>query len=278
MVDYMYKNPYNSHGFVLVLTIILFGIQIYCDFSGYSDIAVGTAKVLGYDLMENFKFPFRSKNMSEFWRRWHISLSSWFNDYLYTPIIIEKRNWGAFSVVYGLFVTFFISGLWHGAGWTFIIWGLLHAAAVSYEFLTKKQRKKLSNTLPKPFYYTVSLLLTFTYACLTWIFFRATSFHQAFYILKNLFTSDVNHHYFTLATEGNNGLPSTYLGLPLWQFILSLLLIPLLFFCEWLIDYKNVRRFSAFPVYIKWTAYYILILSIIFFGVFETNQFIYFQF
>ncbi len=94
MVDYVYKSPTQWHGLVVVLAVVLFGIQIYCDFSGYSDIAVGTARVMGYKLMENFDFPFRSKNITEFWRRWHISLSSWFNDYLYTPLVINNSRLG----------------------------------------------------------------------------------------------------------------------------------------------------------------------------------------
>jgi D-alanyl-lipoteichoic acid acyltransferase DltB (MBOAT superfamily) len=278
MVDFVYGNPKEWHGLVILVTIVLFAIQIYCDFSGYSDIAIGTAKVMGYDLMENFNFPFRSKNITEFWRRWHMSLSTWFNDYLFTPLMISKRSWGAFAVVFSLFVTFGISGLWHGAGWTFIIFGTLHGLAVIFEFLTKKRRKKVAKSLPPLLYNNISVLLTFFYACITWIFFRSQSLGEAMYMLKNLFMTNERGQYFYLGKADIHGLPSSYLGLPLWQFVLSLLLIPFLFFSEWMLSFNNVRRFSNMPVYVKWTAYYVMVFCILVFGVFDTKQFIYFQF
>lgn len=278
MVDYVYHDPSGWHGGVILLTIILFGIQIYCDFSGYSDIAVGTAKVMGYDLLENFNFPFRSKNITEFWRRWHISLSTWFNDYLFTPMVINRRDWGNAGIVFALFITFSISGLWHGAGWTFIIFGMLHGLAVIFEFLTKKRRKKIAKKMPATLYNNVSMVLTFCYACLTWIFFRSSNLSQAWYMIKNLFISNPSGKYFSFGIDSIHGLPSTYLGLPLWQFLLSLCLIPFLFFSEWLISFKDVHRFNSMPLYIKWTVYYLIVFSIIVFGVFNTKQFIYFQF
>ena len=187
-VDNVYADVPHANSVTVAIAITFFSFQIYCDFSGYSDIALGSAKVLGYDLMKNFDRPYISKNVSEFWRRWHISLSTWFNDYLYTPIIVEKRNWGNLSVVFGLFVTFFISGLWHGAGWTFIVWGLLHAVAVSFEFLTKKTRKKISKACPKFMYNVVSQILTFTFLCFVFVFFRAESFDKVSQIFNVLFS------------------------------------------------------------------------------------------
>jgi alginate O-acetyltransferase complex protein AlgI len=278
MVDYSYKDPSQWHGMVLVVTVVLFAIQIYCDFSGYSDIAVGTARVMGFNLMENFDFPFRSKNITEFWRRWHISLSTWFNDYLFTPLMIKRRNWGVYGITFALMVTFAISGLWHGAAYTFIIFGLLHGAAMVVEFLSKKQRKKIRKKVSVTFYNNLSIILTFSYLCLTWIFFRSGSVAQALTVIRNIFSTDAQGHYFQLAESGVHGLPETFLGLPRWQFLLSILLVPLLFFCEWLISYENKNRFSGFPVYLKWGLYYVMILSILFLGVFDTRQFIYFQF
>lgn len=276
MVDFVYNSHTRGHGLVVVLAVVLFGIQIYCDFSGYSDIAVGTARVMGYKLMENFDFPFRSKNITEFWRRWHISLSSWFNDYLFTPLVINKRDWGKWGVVFALFITFTISGLWHGAGWTFIIFGMLHGLAVIVEFLTKKPRKRLAKAVPAVIYNNISILLTFSYACITWIFFRSSSLEQAMQVLKSMFTGGGD--YFSLGKADIHGLPSSYLGLPLWQFALSMLLVPFLFISEWLINYNGVRRFVAMPAYARWAVCYILIFAILFFGVFNIKQFIYFQF
>src|SRR6202000_964301 len=110
--------PGHYHGFEIVLAMLFFAFQIYCDFSGYTDIARGAAKCMGFTLMKNFNYPFLSVNVTDFWRRWHISLSTWFNDYLFTPVVMAKRSWGKFAVVFGLFITFGISGLWHGAAWT----------------------------------------------------------------------------------------------------------------------------------------------------------------
>jgi D-alanyl-lipoteichoic acid acyltransferase DltB (MBOAT superfamily) len=278
MVDAVYKDPSQWHGGSVLLAIMLFGIQIYCDFSGYSDIALGAAKVMGYDLMENFNYPFRSKNITEFWRRWHISLSSWFNDYLFSPLVINKRNWGTLGVVFALFITFFISGLWHGAAWTFVIFGVLHGTAVILEFLTKKKRKKIAKSIPLSIYNNASMLLTFIYACFAWIFFRATSLAQASTVLRNIFSVDESGNYFSFGKPDVHGLPSSYMGLPFWQFCLSLFLIPFLFFSEWLFSYKNESRFNSMPKPMRWTVYYMIAFSILLFGVFNTKQFIYFQF
>jgi alginate O-acetyltransferase complex protein AlgI len=278
MVDYVYKDPADNHGIAMILTVVLFAIQIYCDFSGYSDIAVGTARIMGFNLMENFNFPFRSKNITEFWRRWHISLSSWFNDYLFTPLMIKRRDWGLYGIVFALIVTFAISGLWHGAAYTFIIFGLMHGVAVAFEFLFKKQRKRISKKIPSYIYNGASLMLTFSYLCLTWVFFRSNSLTQAGLVIKSIFTPDSLGRFFSLRKEDIHGLPATYLGLAKWQFMLSLLLIPLLFFCEWFIQSENVNRFNRLPVYLRWSVYYAMILSILFLGVFDTRQFIYFQF
>ena len=278
MVDMVYKDPSQWHGGAILLTIVLFGIQIYCDFSGYSDIALGTAKVMGYNLMENFNYPFRSKNITEFWRRWHISLSSWFNDYLFTPLVINKRDWGMLGVVFALFVTFCISGLWHGAAWTFVIFGALHGLAVIFEFVTKKRRKKISKALPAWLYNNGSMLLTFVYACTAWIFFRANSLEQAGVVLRNLFSVNEMGSYFALGKPDLHGLPSSYLGLPFWQFSFSILLIPFLFFSEWLFSYKNESRFNSLSRPVRWSTYYLIAFSILYFGVFNTKQFIYFQF
>ena len=143
-VDPVFNHPADFNGLNIWLAITFFGFQVYCDFSAYTNIARGAARMMGFELMKNFNMPFLAKNISEFWRRWHISLSTWFNDYLYTPIVVEKRDWGKGAVVLGLLVTFFISGLWHGAAWTFVAWGLLHGTACTYELYTKKIRNKAS--------------------------------------------------------------------------------------------------------------------------------------
>ena len=179
-VDKVYANIPESAGFAVVLAIFFFTIQIYCDFSGYSDIAIGSAKLFGIDLMDNFNSPYLSTSIHEFWKRWHISLSTWFRDYVYIPLggnrcskVRQKLN---------LMITFFVSGLWHGASWTFVIWGVLHGAAQIIE-----------NTLKKPLQVfkkqkvglLISGIVVFLFCNLTWVFFRAESFYDALWIFKS---------------------------------------------------------------------------------------------
>jgi alginate O-acetyltransferase complex protein AlgI len=278
MVDQVYSDPNSYHGFSIVLTIIFFAIQIYCDFSGYSDIALGSARVMGFELMENFNFPFASKNITEFWRKWHVSLSSWFNDYLFTPLATNWRNAGKGGIVLALLLTFSISGLWHGAGWTFIVFGSLHGIAVIVELLSKKIRKKIAKVTPSVLYSNVSILLTFTYACLTWIFFRSKDMVQAKTIFTNLFSANGTNSFWSLGAVDIHGLPSSYLGLPFWQFLSSVLLIPTFFILERIFVFNGGEIINRLPKLMKWVSYYFLVIIILFFGVFETKQFIYFQF
>lgn len=162
-VNEVYSDPNNSPPIAVFSAVMLFAVQIYTDFSGYSDIARGTAKVLGYDLLINFNYPFRSLSITEFWRRWHISLSTWFNDYLFTPLLISFRNLKKVGIALALLITFFLSGLWHGAGWTFIIYGLMHGVVMVIEFLTKKFRKNTILTLPKWILEPVSIVFVWLF-------------------------------------------------------------------------------------------------------------------
>ncbi|HTF29484.1 MAG TPA: MBOAT family O-acyltransferase, partial [Flavitalea sp.] len=164
--------------------MLFFPFQIYCDFSGYSSIAVGSARVLGFNLMENFRTPFFSLTTSELWNRWHISLSSWFRDYLYQPIVIALRDYGKFSVVTGLMITFFLSGLWHGAGLSFIIYGLFQGTIMVLEFLFGIKTTKLSK---KRYGKLIGVLSTYFFFSLSLIFFRSLGLRKAGYILKKMF-------------------------------------------------------------------------------------------
>jgi len=151
-VTQVYDSPHNFSGLPLIVATLFFSIQLYCDFSGYSDIAVGSAQVMGFTLMKNFDRPFFSASISELWRRWHISLSTWLRDYLYTPISVVTRNWEKWGIVFSLIVTFVLAGLWHGADWKFVVFGFLHGIALAYEFLTRKTRKKISKKVPSYIY------------------------------------------------------------------------------------------------------------------------------
>jgi len=179
----LYSTP------TLILGAVYFAFQIYCDFSGYSDIAIGTSKLFGFRLMTNFKYPYFSRDIAEFWRRWHISLSTWFRDYLYIPLGGSRGNkWNALR---NTIIVFVVSGFWHGANWTFIAWGALNALYFMPLLLLKKNRRYLDNVadnrrLPS-FNETMRILLTFSIVTLAWVFFRAESIAQAFDYLGNLF-------------------------------------------------------------------------------------------
>jgi alginate O-acetyltransferase complex protein AlgI len=270
MVDEVYKNPTAYNGFTLVTATILFALQIYCDFSGYSDIALGTARVMGFKLMTNFRQPYFSKSISEFWSRWHISLSTWFKDYVYIPLggnRVSTPRW-----YFNLLFVFTISGLWHGANWTFIVWGALNGIFLIVENICR--RSLPAGGFPR----FLGIGFTFTLVCICWIFFRASSVQDAWYIVTHLGSAAANGRYFSLQTPDLHGLPGTYLGLPLWKFSLSITLIPLLLIADHLIATGRAQKFSRQPTYITWPAYILLVLLILFCGTFDTRQFIYFQF
>lgn len=193
IVNEIFQNYTELSGPTLALGSVLFAFQIYGDFSGYSDIAIGTARLLGFDLMSNFKFPYFARNIGEFWRRWHISLSSWFRDYLYIPLGGSKVNKA--TQIRNIFAIFLVSGLWHGANWTFIAWGGLHAILFLPAFLFGTNRKYTANDSSG---YSIrdwfGVLTTFIFVCLGWIFFRAESITQAIdYIGGMTPSTSLNH-------------------------------------------------------------------------------------
>ncbi len=267
----VYNNPNHLEGFPVIIATVFFAIQIYCDFSGYSDMAIGSARILGFNLMKNFNLPYLSKSIASFWRRWHISLNTWFADYVFTPMATNKRDWGKSAVVFAAVVTFSVSGLWHGAKWTFVIWGLLHGIAISYDLLSKKWRKSISKKTPIFLYNTFSWLLTFSFVCFTYIFFRANSVSDAFQIIeKSLHISKVQIGFYmfqdtTLRNE---------------ELLISVSMILLLFAFETIqFKYNDLAsRFTKAPLALRWIIYIIVVLAIVYLGVFERDQFIYFQF
>lgn len=266
VVNDVYNNPTGHSGQDLIIATVFFAFQIYCDFSGYSDIAIGIARTLGFDLMKNFDTPYFSTSITEFWRRWHISLSTWFRDYVYIPLG-GSRN-GNYRMYFNLFLVFVVSGLWHGAAITFIIWGAIHGLIIVVEKALGKtplqiDRKKL---LPKIFFG----LFTFAIVCFAWIFFRANSFADSVYIVKHLFDFVPNYknHY--------------NLGLPSQEFDLSILaIILLLIFDAFHRKYNALRILNKTNVVVRCLAYTIIIFSIVIFGIYgndSVSEFIYFQF
>jgi alginate O-acetyltransferase complex protein AlgI len=272
-VDYIYKHPQSHNSLSLIIATIFFAFQIFCDFSGYSDIAIGAARVMGFKLMRNFDKPYHSKSVSEFWKRWHISLSSWFRDYLYISLGGNRVTIPRWYL--NLFIVFLVSGLWHGANWTFIIWGALHGFYLVFGVATEKIRNNINKKLLLNKIPILSTLTTFTLVCFAWIFFRADNVKIAFYIAKHIFTglphllSDVLHHRKIIED----------FGITKGNVILCLILILFLELMHILQAKINiVHYFKSKPIYFRWAVYFGVIGIILFFGVFENRQFIYFQF
>ena len=264
-VDVVYSDPYHQGSASLIVATIFFAFQIYADFSGYSDIAIGAAKVMGFKLMTNFKRPFFSKSTAEFWKRWHISLSSWFRDYLYISIGGNKVSIPRWY--FNLMFVFLISGLWHGANWTFIIWGALNGFYVVFGIITRPFRNRMNEMagitkLPK-LNLALQVLSTFLLTCFARIFFRANSVSEAFSIVKKIVT---------LNTPGF--LKDTTMLIYSSAGILLLTLT----------EYKEEYYKNDFSLlYNKKTAVRtltcaFLIILILILGVFDGGQFIYFQF
>jgi alginate O-acetyltransferase complex protein AlgI len=271
-VNLIYSSPRHYYGAPLLLATVFFAFQIYCDFSGYTDIALGTARVMGFNLMSNFNRPYSSRSVSEFWKRWHISLSSWFKSYLYIPLggnRVLKWKW-----IRNILLTFIISGLWHGANWTFIVWGGLNGLYLIVETTTQKIRARCDVLFLT--YHLEGLLrllqtgITFSLICLAWIFFRAETLKDADYILTHLF-SGFGYSISLLRTTFN--LPRYML------FILSSSLL-LLYFVEKARETNAISRWlSSSTVLMRWSVYLLFILVILGWGVLESgSQFIYFQF
>ncbi len=188
IVNQIFAEPSYYASIELIMGIILFTIQIYADFSGYTNIARGTAKMFGINIMENFEQPYFSQSVTELWRRWHISLSTYIRDYVFIPLSISTRNWGKFSVAFSLFFTFILVGLWHGAGWTYIIFGALNGSVLVYEALSRKFRKKLSQKIPAVLYDRLCMLMVFIFFTFALIFFKSASVNDVFIILGRIFS------------------------------------------------------------------------------------------
>jgi D-alanyl-lipoteichoic acid acyltransferase DltB (MBOAT superfamily) len=164
-------------------------VQLYFDFSGYTDIVIGIACLLGFSIAPNFNKPFSSTNITDFWRRWHLTLSAWLRDYLFTPMSLKLRNWGSLGLMLAVMITFIICGFWHGASLTFIVWGGLHGIAMAWDILTNKFRNKLKKKINAGIYRFISIFITFNFLCFSFIIFRTTSIAAAMKFYKKIFTS-----------------------------------------------------------------------------------------
>ncbi|PIE46281.1 MAG: membrane-bound O-acyltransferase family protein [Gammaproteobacteria bacterium] len=264
----IFDNSADLNGSALVLGALFFTFQIYGDFSGYSDIAIGTSRLFGFNLMQNFAFPYFSRDIAEFWRRWHISLSTWFRDYLYIPLGGSRgRMW---IKIRNIFIIFIVSGFWHGANWTFIVWGGLNAVYFLPLLLTNNNRKNLDVVAEGKLLPNIKELLqmgmTFGLTVFAWIFFRAENIEHALNYIAGIFSPSLfTSPIFTGRKEA----------------LITMILIGIFLLIEWI---GRDNQYAIEQLSLKWKKtvrhgfYYSIVLVIIYFGNFNENQFIYFQF
>jgi D-alanyl-lipoteichoic acid acyltransferase DltB (MBOAT superfamily) len=244
-VSQVYSDMHQFTGIPLIIVLIVQTIYIYCDFSGYTDMALGVAKMFGINLMDNFHRPFLAKNISDFWRRWHISLSSWCNDFIYNPFIVKYRRYGKLAVIAGIFLTFFIVGIWHGANLTFVILGILQGAAIVYEFYTKRSRLKLAARFPKSAVNTFSRIMVFIFMAVSMVFFFSRSVGDAWYLLSHLFAG-IRFNANELAFIGSKP-----------EFLFALFCFVILFIIE-ILNEKGRNLLSLYlkqPTWVRWAGY-----------------------
>jgi len=265
-VDMAFGNSDTASGSVLLMGAIFFAFQIYGDFSGYSDIAIGTARLFGFRLMQNFAFPYFSRDIAEFWRRWHISLSTWFRDYLYIPLGGSRGGLG--MSIRNVFIIFVVSGFWHGANWTFVFWGALNAAYFLPLMLLKRNRKNIEVVAPGKWFPNIrdglSILGTFAITVLAWVFFRAENIGHAFDYIENIFA------------------PSLF-SIPFNQYIqvITIGLILFMLAIEWRgrTSQHGLEKLGlSWPRWMRWSFYSTVVVLIAFFASTEETPFIYFQF
>lgn len=274
LVDGIYLNYQSESSLTLIIGAIAFSFQIYGDFSGYSDIALGTAKLFGFELLSNFKFPYFSRDIAEFWRRWHISLSSWFRDYLYIPLGGSKN--GKLKALRNTFIIFLVSGFWHGASWNFIAWGFIHACAFMPLLLLNRNRKNVSDVVAQDralpnFKELWQMATTFAFVTIAWIFFRADTMIIAVDYIKQIIVNNIKAPRLQLISSTNGSITN-------FDVILAFLGIFILVLSDWWLrrDERNLKvpnkPFAQIIYFILATSSIVLMLGSV------KNNFIYFQF
>jgi alginate O-acetyltransferase complex protein AlgI len=275
-VNTVYGDPTAYTGIPLILATYAFAFQVYCDFSGYADIAIGAARVMGFKLQENFQQPYYAQSIPDFWRRWHISLYNWLRDYIFYPLnrALKRNSFTSnniFVLILPPMVTMLASGFWHGTNWTFIVWGALHGIFMVSSVLWNRKINslKLPFSLPPQFENGIKVFVTFHLVCFAWIFFRANSLSEAAYIIQHLFVNlDINASVFDLMPVG------------WYDWLVALLGILLVEAMHW-IQRKNGSLRGVFhrqPFWLRWSLYYGLVIAIFMFGKFGAGEFIYARF
>ncbi len=271
IVNTVYNAPKEHGALSLIFATVCFALQIYCDFSAYSDIAKGSAKIIGIELMQNFDCPYFAQSIKDFWRRWHISLSTWFKDYLYFPLGGSRK--GTLRTLINLIIVFAVSGLWHGAALTFVLWGLLHGIYQVLGIIFMPVKQKLYSIVKKdsPSLVIIRTLGTFTLVCIGWIVFRANSVLDLVYIFKTIFTF-----------AGITDITITTLGLS-WKMTAVLFLsAAAMFITELLNRDGRVQKLISQKTIVRYISYFVIIVAILLFGYygdgFDMQDFVYFQF
>lgn len=256
IVNKVYGNVDGFEGIPLLLTFFIQPIQLYGDFSGYTDMAIGLAKLFGIRLSPNFNRPFFAQSVGQFWKRWHISLSSWCNDFIYNRLILKYRKKGDLAVIYAIFCAFMIIGIWHGANWTFIVVGLLQVIALSYEFYTLKWRKQFFKNWNPNITAWFSRTLVYLFVAFYHIFFFSTDLKEAILFIGNMFSI------------GELNSISFGFNIPLLDFVFAILAAILVFIIEWRDEVANglVLKFRACPIAVRWSVYMVAVIFVVHFS------------
>ena len=273
LVNAVYTAPADFTGPSLIIATVLFAYQLYCDFSGYTDIARGAALILGYDLVINFDRPYSATTVAEFWRRWHISLSSWLRDYVYLPLALRGKKHSRTKIYMSLFVTFTLIGLWHGANWTYVILGMLHGMYLIVGSATERFRKRVFHTPP-----FLKRVVVFGLVCFSWIFFRAPSLDTALYIATHLFSNIAN--FFGSLTTATGISHVITMSVPIQGTILGVAGIIVIEIVDMLRAHGTFAKITArIPHYVGIAFFSIALFVLLLTGAFSRpEQFIYFQF
>ena len=266
-IDGVFDSMHTASGVQLLMACLLYPIELYADFSGYTDMAIGTGMLFGLKLSPNFAHPFAAQTTAEFWRRWHISLSSWVRDYLFLPLSSFTRRWGQGGVAASLMVTFIALGIWHGAGWTFAVYGFIQGLVIVWELRTEKIRNKVRKQIGERLFATLSVVRTYLIFAVSLVFFKAQSVSDAFYFLRNIsFQTRASWKEINIGMSDHICIVagSAWLLILLYDFFMSKGDLHL--------------RLENQPAFVRWTVYYLIVFAVFAYGEFGTENFIYLQF
>lgn len=266
-IDGIFNSIHTASGIQLLMACLLYPVELYGDFSGYTDIALGGACMLGFKLNPNFNRPFIAQTTAEFWRRWHMSLSFWVKDYLYLPLFSSMRRWGQWGVFLSLSLTFAGLGAWHGAGWNYIIYGLIQGLIIFYEMKTAMVRNKIKNWIGNPLFTTLSILRTYLLFAFSLIFFRLESVSDALYYIRNI----------SFSTHAS--WKEVSIGIPDHNCIVAGSALVLILVYEYFMSKRDLlEALEKQPMLVRWGIYYLLAIMFFTLGQFNSDSFIYLQF